>query len=252
MNILDYVLLAGLVGFGVFGFIKGFFKQALVIVGLVVAFFLASRYHTTVAEMSFLRSVRERSEDVALVGSFLGILFVVAAVGSIIATLVGRRVQSLSIGAVDRWLGAFLGIIVGAVLLGGVALGLKQLVGGGAVANAEGVDGIVASSVMVKELSEVCLTVMALAEQALPEAQRDELSQEYEEWFKSGGMEGDTSVSPDSVKSSDPPPPSPLLGLGARRQLLRKFTEESTPPVPAAAESVENSDAVPAVTSESE
>ena len=54
------------------------------IVGLVVAFFLASRYHTTVAEMSFLRSVRERSEDVALVGSFLGILFVVAAVGSII------------------------------------------------------------------------------------------------------------------------------------------------------------------------
>jgi membrane protein required for colicin V production len=243
VNILDYVLLAGLAGFGIYGFIKGFFKQALVIVGLVAAFFLASKYHTSVAEMDFLSRVREQSESVATVGSFLGILFVIAALASIIATLVGRRVRELSVGAGDRWLGGFLGLVVGAVVLGGVALGLKEWAVGAIQDAPAGADGIIANSVMVDELSEVYLTVIAL----VPQAQRDEISRVYEERFKTPGNDDASGVPPGVVKSSDPPAPRPVLNLGAQRALVRKLTGDSAVAVPAAAaEAGKNADAVPA------
>ena len=233
LNILDYVLLAGLLGFGVFGFVKGFFKQALVIAGLGLAFFLASKYHTNVAEMNFLSSVRERSESVALVGSFLAILFAVAALSSVIATLIGRRISRLSIGSGDRWLGSFLGLVIGAVVLGGVTLGLKEWEYGAVGDIPEEADGFIAESALVPFLSDVCLTLVAL----VPQESRDEAQRIYEERFRHGN--DDPVILPPEVVKSNNPGTSGLLSIGIQRSLFRKVSEESESAraVPAGAQS---------------
>ena len=126
MNALDYALIAVLVGFFIYGYIKGLLRQILVALAVGGSFFLAAKYHYELAAADFVGGIRERSESVALVAAFVGILFASAAITSVLASLVARRLESESLASGNRWLGGLVSMIVGVILLGGAAVGLEE------------------------------------------------------------------------------------------------------------------------------
>ena len=72
MNPLDYFLIASLLGFLIYGYMKGFLRQVLLLIAIGLSFFLAARYHADLAATDFMSGLRENSESVALVSAFVG------------------------------------------------------------------------------------------------------------------------------------------------------------------------------------
>lgn len=260
MNAVDYVLLAVLGVFLICGYMKGLLRQVLLFIAIGVSFFLASRYHLTLAESSFLDALRENNETVALVACFVGILFVSAAVTSIIASMIGQSFHAATGAGGDRWLGALLGVAIGAVLAGGIAVGLREWKGpDGAVGipssdepASGGLSDLVAQSVLLPHFADICLFVV----DKIPKEQREELLAVYDEHIKvmktteklsertSGNpisdftnslVAGPTNAAQKAaVAVKNERTGGKLLDLGALRTLVRK-QEETATPTPASA-----------------
>lgn len=249
LNALDYGIAGVLLAFLVYGFVRGFLRQALTLVGLAVAFLLAARYHTALAEADFLSGVRERSESVALVGSFVGIFFVAAAVATVIATFIGRRLKIEELRAGNRVLGGLVGLGVGTLIVGGACLGLKEWrfpegAVGPSPAELEEPD-LVTASFLVPRMADACLALVAL----IPQEHREELRRLYEDKLRLEDEEAEEPAGASSLvgeRASVRPAPTTfreavgefrdagaedprggrMLDLGARHQLAGELHEK--------------------------
>ena len=263
MNALDYILLAILLLFVIFGYRRGFVWQALSIAGVIGAIFVAARYHASVAEMGILESIRSRSENAALVTAFVGIFILLTLITGFIVGKIGSRIQDKGLKSFDKTFGAVLGLAKGVLLLGGVAIAIQQfglpeenaLVSEDARQRSE---GFVADSLLVPKLAEGCLVVIEM----IPEPARDQLATQYKKTI--GVVKGDTADKTtggsnplDNLKSGltagDPPTEtkndtgtaelapgtSGLLGLGARRAIHREMEEAGATPTGATLEELE-------------
>lgn len=118
MNGLDYALLIGAGLFILLGAYWGLIRQLIAIVGLVVGVALAGRYGPEVAAWlsSFIAD-----PTVAGVAGFLGVLLLVSALASLVASLLRLFVGLLFLGWLDHLLGGLLGLVqatlAGAALL---------------------------------------------------------------------------------------------------------------------------------------
>jgi len=239
MNALDYTLIGMLAAFLIYGYFKGFARQVLLLMAIGASFFLASRYHLTVAEASFLSGLRERSETLALVAAFLGTFFLSSMVLGALASLIGRKARSWRVGTADRWLGAALGGVIGVFLLGGIALGLKEWqFPEGAVGKVipestrEKAEGLVTDSALIPPLTEACLDLVAFIHQT-----REEVAQIPEEKaaVTDDSLTSYLGVKEDEAKASTPAPTrSRLLDLGTRHKMASEATEVESEPTSAA------------------
>jgi membrane protein required for colicin V production len=108
MNGLDYAILLGMGFFLIMGLYWGLIRQVLAIAGLVVGIIMAGRYGSTVADWlsSFIA-------DPMLSGvlGFLGVLMLVSALASLVASLLHSFVGLLFLGWLDHLLGGLLGLV---------------------------------------------------------------------------------------------------------------------------------------------
>lgn len=186
MNILDYVLIAILLFFFIFGYFKGFVIQALGIIGVGLAFYLAARFHRPLAEMPLFEGVREQNPSAALVVGFVLIFFVVAALTSVVTLIIGRKVKHTAVRPADKWFGGLLALTKAVLLLGGLAVALQEygfpmgaVVPGRLQEVPEQTDGVlekaVSGSLLVPYLAEGCLIAVRL----VPKETREEVAQIY-------------------------------------------------------------------------
>ncbi len=114
MNALDIGLMV-LAGFlFVLGLMKGFVRLLVMILALVVAFALASRFHEAVAgHLSLLRAPVEVLRLLAYLVIFLGAMLA----GGLIGWLLRNLVKAAMLGWADRLAGAAVGVVA-ALLLG--------------------------------------------------------------------------------------------------------------------------------------
>lgn len=179
MNALDYALIVALLLSLFVGFRRGFVVQILGIVGVALGLFLAARFDSRLASMPVFEGVREHNTQTALVIAFLVIFFLVAALTSLITTLIRRKIRRSAAGGSDRWLGGLVGLAKGVLILGGVAIGLKQwALEGGAVIPAhihEKGSSWVADSTLIPWLADGCLTLVAF----VPRTEREKLVEMY-------------------------------------------------------------------------
>jgi uncharacterized membrane protein required for colicin V production len=218
-----------LAAFVIYGYFKGFARQVLLLLGIGASFFLASKYHSTLAEASLLSGLREHSETVALVAAFLGIFFVSSMLLGALASLIGRKARSWKVGAADRWLGAALGAVIGVFVLGGIALGLKEWqFPEGAVGRVisestrEKAEGLVTDSILVPPLTEACLDLVAFLHD-----KREDVAQMAEEKpaVPDDSLASHAGAKEEESKAATPTPPrSRLLDLGTRHKMHSKET----------------------------
>ncbi|MCZ6794879.1 MAG: CvpA family protein [Planctomycetota bacterium] len=242
MNVLDYVLLAILLVFLVSGYRKGFILQTLSIVGILVAFFVASYYHAPLANTTLFEDFRADRPTASLVISFLCIFFLTAGVTGLLAHWIRGKTQKKGRSGLDRSFGGLLGVAGGAVLLGSVALGLQQWGMDEGVLVPAGVQEkgreLIAESWMVPKLTDSCLALIAL----IPQGGREEIARAWREndgWLRNLDRRKDAGGAPagvDKIGSADaagaPPRPPALPGLGTLRKLHAE-EREAAPPTPA-------------------
>ncbi|MBN1444474.1 MAG: CvpA family protein, partial [Planctomycetes bacterium] len=189
----------------IFGYFKGFVIQALGIIGIGLAFYLAARFHRPLAEMPVLSGVREQSPSAALVVSFVAVFFVVAALTSTITFVIGRKVKHTAVRPADKWFGGLLGLTKGVLLLGGAAVGLQEYgfplgaVVPGRLQEVPGdqgnaVEAAIGRSALIPYLAEGCLIAVRL----VPKETREELVKVYREQTRGilGSEEGGAGESP--------------------------------------------------------
>lgn len=108
MNNLDYIILIGGGIFVLLGIYWGLIRQVLAIVGLVVGVAVAGRYGPDAAAWlsSFIA-------DPVLAGAigFLGVLLLVSALASLVASVLRLFVGLLFLGWLDHLLGGLLGLV---------------------------------------------------------------------------------------------------------------------------------------------
>ena len=120
MIILDYVLLAILAYFTIWGLRKGLIQAIGSIVGLILAIVVASRYFEQVTELILpLASFLADNPNLTRIIVFVLMLIVI---NRVIVFLVGLIYKAFSIlpfiGLFNRILGGILGLLEGAILLG--------------------------------------------------------------------------------------------------------------------------------------
>jgi membrane protein required for colicin V production len=129
MNWLDVIilvtLLAGLVG----GLATGFIRGLLTLVGLVAAALLAGRlYGALAARLTFLNN-----EAAASVLGFAIIFLAVMLLTAVVIQVLRSAVQSIMLGWLDRALGGFIGLLLGALPWGLLLTLWAKFFGGGAL-----------------------------------------------------------------------------------------------------------------------
>src|SRR5271163_3575789 len=114
MSVADWIILAFLVFSVVAAAIEGFFREAFGLAGLVVGYLLAAWQYHRLAECF---APHLKSPWVGEIAAFLIIFFAVL----IVAGLIGRVARSLmkkaGLGAIDRFLGALLGLLKGVLVV---------------------------------------------------------------------------------------------------------------------------------------
>lgn len=109
MTIIDIIILM-VVGVGaVIGFIKGFIKQLASILGLIIGLLAAKALYVTVAERVFSKITD--SMTFAQVLAFVVIWLVVPLLFLLVAALLTKAMEAVSLGWLNRWLGAGLGVL---------------------------------------------------------------------------------------------------------------------------------------------
>lgn len=109
MTTIDIIILV-LVGVGaLIGFIKGFIKQLASILGLIIGLLAAKALYVTVAERVFSKITD--SMTFAQVLAFVVIWLVVPLLFLLVAALLTKAMEAVSLGWLNRWLGAGLGAL---------------------------------------------------------------------------------------------------------------------------------------------
>lgn len=115
MNWVDYTILAILMISALISVLRGFVREALSLLGWIVAFWVAVTYSAPLEAYLVpyinVPSVRQAAAFVAL---FVGVLLTTA----VLMYLVGLLVKKTEITGTDRMLGMFFGLARGAVLVG--------------------------------------------------------------------------------------------------------------------------------------
>lgn len=107
MTTIDIILLI-IIGIGaISGFMKGFFRQFASILGLIVGLIAAKLLYASVAEKIY-HTVTD-SMTTAQVISFIGIWLIVPLIFSIVANLLTKAFEAVSLGWFNRLCGAALG-----------------------------------------------------------------------------------------------------------------------------------------------
>lgn len=115
MNTLDIIFLA-IIGLGVvLGFLKGALKQLAGLLGLVVGLLAAKALYASVAESVFSRVTDNLT--VAQVLSFVAIWVAVPLLFWLVASVLTKMMEAVSLGWMNRLLGAALGGLVHALVL---------------------------------------------------------------------------------------------------------------------------------------
>ncbi|WP_291528158.1 CvpA family protein [Bacteroides sp. UBA939] len=115
MTILDIIILA-VIGVGaVVGFIKGFIKQLAAILGLIVGLLAAKALYVSVAEKVFSKITD--SMTFAQILAFVAIWVMVPLLFLLAAALLTKAIEAVSLGWLNRLLGAVLGALKFLLLL---------------------------------------------------------------------------------------------------------------------------------------
>lgn len=109
MAILDIIILVVIVGGAVVGFAKGFIKQLASMLGLIVGLLAAKTLYATVAEKVFSKLTENLT--VAQIISFVAIWIIVPLVFMLVANLLTKVMEIISLGWLNRLLGAVLGAL---------------------------------------------------------------------------------------------------------------------------------------------
>jgi membrane protein required for colicin V production len=129
MNALDIVLLVIAAVLVLVGLVKGFVRLLVMIAALIVAFFLASRFHQGLADhMTILKLSTEALRLVAYILIFIGVMLV----GGLLGWLLRNLVKAAMLGWADRLAGAALGFVAGALAGALIVLPLAAYVPRGA------------------------------------------------------------------------------------------------------------------------
>ena len=109
MTIIDIILLVVIGAGAVIGFIKGFIKQLASILGLIVGLLAAKALYVSVAERVFSKITD--SMTFAQILAFGVIWIVVPLLFLLVAALLTKAMEAVSLGWLNRWLGAGLGAL---------------------------------------------------------------------------------------------------------------------------------------------
>ena len=120
MATLDIIILLALLVGAILGFMKGFLKQLATLLGLIAGLVAAKALYMGLAEK--LSPVLNDSMTAAQVIAFVGIWIAVPLVFTLIASLLTKAMELISLGWLNRWLGAVLGVLkyllIGSLLVG--------------------------------------------------------------------------------------------------------------------------------------
>ena len=109
MTIIDIILLVVIGAGAVIGFIKGFIKQLASILGLIVGLLAAKALYVSVAERVFSKITDSMTFDQIL--AFVVIWVVVPMLFLLVAAWLTKAREAVSLGWLNRWLGAGLGAL---------------------------------------------------------------------------------------------------------------------------------------------
>ncbi len=114
MTIVDWIILALLVGALIGGFAQGFLRTVFSLGGLVLGLVLAAWNYQSLGAM--LKRVIHSGQTSNVV-AFLLIAVLVAAVAGIIGSALSKAVHTIGLGCLDRIAGALFGLVQGAVII---------------------------------------------------------------------------------------------------------------------------------------
>ena len=109
MTTIDIIILVVIGAGAVIGFIKGFIKQLASILGLIVGLLAAKTLYVSVAERVFSKIMD--SMTFAQILAFVAIWVVVPLLFLLVASVLTKAMEAVSLGWLNRWLGAGLGAL---------------------------------------------------------------------------------------------------------------------------------------------
>jgi membrane protein required for colicin V production len=125
MNWLDIIIAILLVASLVIGFMQGFIKTLLTLVGLVVGIVLASNFYQELGGLlKFISDPR-----IANILAFIIILLVVSIAAAILAMILKTILKAINLGCVDRFAGAVLGFFIATFLISAILAGAVKFFG---------------------------------------------------------------------------------------------------------------------------
>jgi len=113
MNWLDIILLLALLIAAFVGFRRGIINVVLMLAGLILGVFLAGRFYS-----SFADGLPIGNDTAAKVLAFFIIFIIVIAAAFVLAFFLRKTIAAIKLGWADRFAGAVLGFIAGAVICG--------------------------------------------------------------------------------------------------------------------------------------
>ena len=163
MPIVDYVLLAILAYFLIWGFRKGFAHAAASIIGIIVAVVLASRYFEELAQIAAPYIRLEDNINLARIIVFIALLILI---NRLIVFLAAALLKTLSIlplvGFFNSVLGAVAGVLEGALFLGLIIYFAGKFPFG----------SIVEKFLIDSQVAPILLSVVSFIQPFIPEALR--------------------------------------------------------------------------------
>lgn len=109
MAIVDIIIVFLMVLGAILGFMKGFIKQLATLLGLIAGLLAAKALYVNLAEK--LSPVFNDSMTLAQVIAFIAIWVAVPLIFSLIASMLTKALEIISLGWLNRWLGAGLGAL---------------------------------------------------------------------------------------------------------------------------------------------
>lgn len=109
MTTIDIVIFIIIGAGAILGFMKGFLKQSASIAGLIVGLIAAKMLYLSLAEKLCL--LVTDSINIAKVIAFIMIWIAVPLIFILVASVFTKAMEAVSLGCINRWLGAVLGVV---------------------------------------------------------------------------------------------------------------------------------------------
>jgi membrane protein required for colicin V production len=116
MNWLDLVILVLLIISAIAGLVSGLIKSLFSLAGLILGVVLAGRFYVALAENLGFISNDNGARIVAFIIIFVGVMIIAAILGVFFTKLV----STILLGWLNRLLGAFFSVILGAIFIGAI------------------------------------------------------------------------------------------------------------------------------------